>query len=235
MQHLRLCTSPLRGLNSYVSCSTTRTFSFTALRFEDEKVSETTDIEPIEAEASEESIEAETPKEPVKLSNRRRNFHSWMEATGKKFSRPSEGTTNYLGATPFPNNPLFQPRPPLSDITKQHIYDAFTSESQNWTGVALQKKFSKGMEQLMGVDRSIELLKEPLVDIFPNVGKPKFKTVKEDTPFTPEDAAKVLNRLPYKDLEKRVIEIETANFSLPKPVDQTKKQKKKFVIMDTSV
>jgi hypothetical protein len=101
------------------------------------------------------------------------------------------------------------------------------------------------MEQLMGVDKTMDLLKEPLIDIFPNVGKPKFKTLKEDASFGPEDAAKVLNRIPFKDLERRVIESEQAEFTLPTPTattttsasndDKTSTVKRnKFVIVDTS-
>lgn len=91
----------------------------------------------------------------------------------------------------------------------------------------------------MGVDKTIELLKEPLIDIFPTVGKPKFKTLKEDATFGPEDAAKALGRIPFKDLEKRVIESEQAEFSLPTPstnADASKSTAKrnKFVIVDTS-
>jgi hypothetical protein len=93
------------------------------------------------------------------------------------------------------------------------------------------------MEQLMGVDKTVDLLKEPLIDIFPSVGKPKFKTLKEDATFSPEDAAKALNRIPFKDLEKRVIESEQAEFSLPTPTATSSEKttkRTKFVIVDTS-
>lgn len=109
-------------------------------------------------------------------------------------------------------------------------------------GVALQKKFNKGMEQLMGVDQALDTLKEPLIDIFPAVGKPKFKTLKEDASFTPKDAADVLGRIPFKDLERRVIASEQAEFTLPTPsasldssvVDNKTTKRSKFVIVDTS-
>ncbi|KAG0737202.1 hypothetical protein G6F57_012961 [Rhizopus arrhizus] len=267
MQATRLCITAkplLKGHSVYSTAAgfnflhNQRFFSFSAQRFNEEETPKTP-----EADVAEPAEEVE----PIKLSRRRRRFHEWMKETGHKFSRPSKGTTNYLAATPFPNNPLFQPRPPLSDATKQEIYEAFVSDSENWTvrklatkfgislkrveailklkstekememnGVALQKKFAKGMEQLMGVDKTIELLKEPLADVFPNVGKPKFKTLKEDATFGPKDAAKVLNTMPYKDLEKRAIEREQAEFTLPKPstTEQTAKHTKKFVIVDTS-
>ncbi|KAI8372242.1 eukaryotic mitochondrial regulator protein-domain-containing protein [Choanephora cucurbitarum] len=213
----------------------------------------------------------EEEPEPVKLSRRRRRFHEWANGPGSKFARPAKGTTNYLSVTPFPNNPLFQPRPPLSDARRQEIYDAFVTDPENWTvrklatkygislkrveailklkslekememnGVALQKKFNKGMEQLMGVDKTAEILREPLADVFPPVGKPKFKTLKEDAPFTPQDAAKELNRIPFKDLERLVIESEQAEFTLPTPSttepssEKQAKKRTKLVIVDTS-
>jgi hypothetical protein len=90
------------------------------------------------------------------------------------------------------------------------------------------------MEQLMGVDQTVELLKEPLIDIFPAVGKPKFKTLSEDANFGPTEAADVLGRIPFKDLERRVIESEQAEFVLSKPETNKKSTGKKFVIVDTS-
>lgn len=94
------------------------------------------------------------------------------------------------------------------------------------------------MEQLLGVDKSVDLLKEPLVDIFPTVGKPKFKTLKEDATFGPNDAAKALGRVTFKDLERIVIESEHAELSVPKSrnisgSDKTTKRTK-FIIVDTS-
>ncbi|KAI9478149.1 MAG: eukaryotic mitochondrial regulator protein-domain-containing protein [Benjaminiella poitrasii] len=273
MQSIRLFTST-KGLykNATKSLNVTPVFGATGQRYlsstprccEEEKTPET----PVEEVAT--AVEEEP--EPVKLSRRRRRFHEWVNGTGAKYSRPAKGTTNYLGSTPFPNNPLFQPRPPLSDARRQEIYDTFTSDPENWTvrklatkygislkrveavlklkasekelemnGFALQKKFNKGMEQLMGVDHTMDLLKEPLIDIFPNVGKPKFKTLNEDASFSPEDAAKVLNRIPFKDLEKRVVESEQAEFVLStntsvssSTATTTYTKRSKFVIVDTS-
>ena len=51
-------------------------------------------------------------------------------------------------------------------------------------GVPIQKKFTKGIEKLMGADQSITPLTEPLVDIFPKVKKPTYKSVEEDVDFT---------------------------------------------------
>ncbi|CAO3587136.1 unnamed protein product [Absidia cylindrospora] len=153
--------------------------------------------------------------EPVKLSRRRRRFQEWVRGPGSKYARPSEGTTNYLGATPFPNNPLFQPRPPLSDTKREEIYQLYTSDPETWTirqlavkfgyslkridailklksseknmeaqGIPLQRQFTKSMEQYMGANQPASLLQEPLIDIFPNVSKPRFKSLEEDAEFT---------------------------------------------------
>ncbi|KAK4521775.1 uncharacterized protein ATC70_004311 [Mucor velutinosus] len=279
MQSTRLfapATGLFRGLarnhtqTSAISISGQRYFSNT---FHAKNEDSTKTPEAVEA-AGEESVQEEEEAEPVKLSRRRRRFHEWANGNGSKYSRPAKGTTNYLGTSnPFPNNPLFQPRTPLSDARRQEIYDAFISDPEQWSvrklatqfgislkrveailtlkaqekememnGVALQKKFNKGMEQLMGVDQALDTLKEPLIDIFPAVGKPKFKTLKEDASFTPKDAADVLGRIPFKDLERRVIASEQAEFTLPTPsapldssvVNNKTTKRSKFVIVDTS-
>ncbi|KAF9900676.1 hypothetical protein EC991_007038 [Linnemannia zychae] len=76
-------------------------------------------------------------------------------------------------------------------------------------GFVIQENFTKGMEQLMGVKavRS-EAITEPLVDILPQVGSPKFEAVDEDQKFTAEDAAKVLKRRPLAEIKSRMLEEE---------------------------
>lgn len=76
-------------------------------------------------------------------------------------------------------------------------------------GFVAQENFTKGMEQLMGVKavRS-EAITEPLVDILPQVGSPKFEAVDEDKAFTAVDAAKVLKRRPLAEIKSRMLEEE---------------------------
>ncbi|KAF9090301.1 hypothetical protein BGX23_006040 [Mortierella sp. AD031] len=76
-------------------------------------------------------------------------------------------------------------------------------------GFVAQENFTKGMEQLMGVKavRS-EAITEPLVDILPQVGSPKFEAVDEDQEFTAVDAAKVLKRRPLAEIKSRMLEEE---------------------------
>ncbi|KAF9165120.1 hypothetical protein BGX21_002493 [Mortierella sp. AD011] len=76
-------------------------------------------------------------------------------------------------------------------------------------GFIPQTNFTKGMEQLMGVKavRS-EAISEPLTDILPQVGSPKFEAVDEDQQFTAVDAAKVLKRRPLAEIKARQLEEE---------------------------
>ncbi|KAF9997446.1 hypothetical protein BGZ80_002256 [Entomortierella chlamydospora] len=76
-------------------------------------------------------------------------------------------------------------------------------------GFIPQTNFTKGMEQLMGVKavRS-EAISEPLTDILPQVGSPKFEAVDEDKQFTAVDAAKVLKRRPLAEIKARQLEEE---------------------------
>ncbi|KAG0364077.1 hypothetical protein BGZ54_007862 [Gamsiella multidivaricata] len=76
-------------------------------------------------------------------------------------------------------------------------------------GFVAQEKFTKGMEQLMGVkaERSAAIV-EPLTDILPQVGSPKFEALDEDQEFTAEDAAKVLKRRPLAEIKARQLEEE---------------------------
>ncbi|KAF9578749.1 hypothetical protein BGW38_005302 [Lunasporangiospora selenospora] len=76
-------------------------------------------------------------------------------------------------------------------------------------GFVAQENFTKGMEQLMGVKhRRTAEMGEPLTDILPQVGSPKFATVDEEDQFTPEDAAKVLKRRPLAEIKAIQLEEE---------------------------
>lgn len=79
-------------------------------------------------------------------------------------------------------------------------------------GFIPQENLTKGMEQLMGVkpERSVTMV-EPLVDILPQVGSPKFEAVDEDNTFTAVDAAKVLKRRPLAEIKARMLEEERKN------------------------
>ncbi|KAJ1914789.1 hypothetical protein H4219_004634 [Mycoemilia scoparia] len=131
---------------------------------------------------------------------------------------------------PFPLNPAFKPNPPVSDSVKMSIYNLYDKDAAHWTprklgekfkisikrveailklktleakmideGFTPQKEFTRGMEKMLGA-RRFNNIEEPLTNEVPIVGAPHFKAIEEGTPFTAEDAAKELGRLPYKDV-----------------------------------
>ncbi|KAF9429288.1 hypothetical protein BGZ76_001541 [Entomortierella beljakovae] len=75
-------------------------------------------------------------------------------------------------------------------------------------GFVVQENLTKGMEQLMGVKGERFSIFEPLTDILPNVGSPKFEAVDEDQTFTAEDAAKVLKRRPLAAIKASMLKEE---------------------------
>ncbi|KAI8064642.1 eukaryotic mitochondrial regulator protein-domain-containing protein [Gongronella butleri] len=251
---LRHLIQPSKSLQSAVCATQKRSLWSTLPRFAEEEQSNQQD-QPSDVDQS----------EPVKLSRRRRRFHEWVKAEGSKYTRPAEGTTNYLGNTPFPNNPQFQPRPPLSDARREEVYQLYLSDPETWTirqlavkygyslkrieailklkqsekdmeanGVTLQRQFAKGMEQYMGADQPVAELQEPLIDIFPNVGKPRMELLEENQPFTAKEAAEILHRKPYKQLEKRAIALEEAKFGSHTAPTTPKQTNSKFIIVDSS-
>ncbi|KAI9302080.1 eukaryotic mitochondrial regulator protein-domain-containing protein [Cunninghamella echinulata] len=244
-----------------------RTFSQTCYKLSNDSTTTTT---PEDTTAEQVVTEELIVEEPKKLSRRRRRFHEWANGSGKRFSRPAEGTTNYLGESPFPNNPLFQPRPPITDAKREDIYQLYISDKSTWTvrqlavkfglslkrieailklkssekemeanGFVLQRQFTKGMEQYMGASEPVTILQEPLIDIVPNVGKPRFKLLEENATFTTKDAADTLNRKQYKLLEKKAIALEEAKFektttSASSQHTNNNSNNSKYVIVDSS-
>lgn len=52
---------------------------------------------------------------------------------------------------PFPNNPLFQPRPPLSDALRQEVYEAFVSDPETWTVRKLATKYNISLKRVEAI------------------------------------------------------------------------------------
>ncbi|CAG8532117.1 3371_t:CDS:2 [Gigaspora margarita] len=157
-------------------------------------------------------------------------FRAFLAGEGKRFEKPLLGQTNYIQHNcPFPMNPQYKPQPPLTDSTKESIWKKFIETGQSvrelgtfygisikrveailklkklekdmiQQGVPIQKNFSLNMEKMLGARSHRQ---EPLTDMLPKVGKPKFSLVDEDDKFTPEDAAKLLNRQPIASLQEQ--------------------------------
>ncbi|CAG8785232.1 8780_t:CDS:2 [Cetraspora pellucida] len=155
-------------------------------------------------------------------------FRAFLAGEGKKFEKPLLGQTNYLQPNcPFPMNPQYKPQPPLSDFAKEEIWKRFIETGQSvrelgtfygvsikrveailrlkklekdmiQQGVPIQKNFSINMEKMMGARSHRQ---EPLTEMLPKVGKPKFHLVDEGKKFTPEPLAS----LQEQELRKEVI------------------------------
>ena len=61
---------------------------------------------------------------------------------------------------PFPSNPRFQPRPPLTDAVRQEIYDTFTLDPADWSIRKLATKFNISMRRVEAVLKLKEAEKE---------------------------------------------------------------------------
>ncbi|CAO3648476.1 unnamed protein product [Cunninghamella blakesleeana] len=203
-------------------------------------------------------VEEVIAEEPKKLSRRRRRFHEWANGSDLLKEQPI--------IWPFPNNPLFQPRPPITDNKREEIYQLYLSDKSTWTvrqlavkyglslkrieailklkssekelesnGFVLQRQFTKGMEQYMGASEPATILQEPLIDVVPNVGKPRFKLLEENDTFTSKNAADTLNRKEYKVLEKKAIASEETKFeSHAAATTSHHTSNSKYVIVDSS-
>ncbi|CAO3634046.1 unnamed protein product [Cunninghamella echinulata] len=263
---LRSFTSVKLIIRTNIEYTPIRTFSQTCYKLSNDSTTTTTPEDTtVEQVVAEEELIVEEPK---KLSRRRRRFHEWANGSGKHF--PDLLKEQQI-IWPFPNNPLFQPRPPITDAKREDIYQLYISDKSTWTvrqlavkfglslkrieailklkssekemeanGFILQRQFTKGMEQYMGASEPVTILQEPLIDIVPNVGKPRFKLLEENATFTTKDAADTLNRKQYKLLEKKAIALEEAKFektttsASSQHTNNNSNNNSKYVIVDSS-
>ncbi|CAG8531035.1 1126_t:CDS:2 [Ambispora gerdemannii] len=182
-------------------------------------------------------------------------LHKWLtQEGGNDFRLPRMDGTHYYGETPFPMNPLFKPEPPLHNSFKDKIYELFTEQGlsprqightysisikrveailrlkhlekkMQAKGKPLQTDFCKNMEAMLGV-KPDKRINEPLHVILPRVNRPLFELVDEDEEFTPKAAAKKLGRLPFEEIQQRVLEEESKKFVL----DEEKKKEEVILI-----
>ncbi|KAB5595049.1 hypothetical protein CTheo_1510 [Ceratobasidium theobromae] len=89
---------------------------------------------------------------------------SWFRDEGLPYLHPTPGKTNWLGGLkePFPDNPTFQPPPPLSDAIKSSIYDrylqsfqrsAFKSDSHKKAVRSLSEQFGISIARVEAIIR----------------------------------------------------------------------------------
>ncbi|KAG8877612.1 hypothetical protein FRB97_003241 [Tulasnella sp. 331] len=81
-------------------------------------------------------------------------FEAWLSKIGSQFKDPLPGRPNWLGVTcPFPMNPSFKPRAPISDVQRQIIFDAH-AEDQNLNSIrVLSERFGISLKRVEAIIR----------------------------------------------------------------------------------
>ncbi|KAJ3413650.1 hypothetical protein HDV05_007718 [Chytridiales sp. JEL 0842] len=153
---------------------------------------------------------------------------------------------------PFPMNPYFQPTPPLSDSVKDEIYQLYMEKPAEMTPLNLAKKFgisiirvqailrlkalekkyeetnkplqvhlNREMERLLSVGVGVPFT-EPLRALPLERMKPIFQLVGDEEFVTPEDAATLLGKEPYANVQLRLDKTAEKVFTLEAPKDNEK-------------
>ncbi|KAJ1026891.1 hypothetical protein NDA16_002185 [Ustilago loliicola] len=81
-------------------------------------------------------------------------FDEWIQSDARVYKQPKPGMgPNWIGDTPFPLNPSFNPPPPVRQGTKTEIWRLHTSDPAQWTIRALSEKFSIGLQRMEAILR----------------------------------------------------------------------------------
>ncbi|KAJ1731524.1 hypothetical protein LPJ61_002490, partial [Coemansia biformis] len=80
-------------------------------------------------------------------------YGEWLRTEGKKYKKMIPGRTNYFGggARPFPLNPAFRPRAPLSDATREAIYTDYLGDPVRATPRVLGEKYGISIKRVEAV------------------------------------------------------------------------------------
>ncbi|KAJ3377944.1 hypothetical protein HDU92_007796 [Lobulomyces angularis] len=163
--------------------------------------------------------------------------------------------------TPFPSNPFYKPIPPLSNETRNKIYELYVENPVVYTTrklgelfgisiirvsailrlkaleaeyaekeITIQNRFSEHMDNLLlaetvNVDakRSNATKRENLRPVIEDNLNPFFKLIEEEDNFTPDDAAHLLRKEPFANVEIRLDKQADKVFNLKPPVEDTSK------------
>ncbi|KAJ1911876.1 hypothetical protein IWQ60_009931 [Tieghemiomyces parasiticus] len=81
-----------------------------------------------------------------------KTLESWIAKEGRKFQRAKFGQTNWLGKRgPFPMNPAFTPRPPISDAQREHIYSIWYKNPDRITPRILANRFNLSIVRIEAI------------------------------------------------------------------------------------
>lgn len=105
------------------------------------------------------------PNEPNAIGRGRRSagrgrpkmlapFDEWIQSDARVYKQPKPGMgPNWIGDTPFPLNPSFNPPAPVRQSTKTEIWRLHSSSPAQWTIRALSEKFSIGLQRMEAILR----------------------------------------------------------------------------------
>ncbi|GAA6052698.1 hypothetical protein JCM3770_007180 [Rhodotorula araucariae] len=105
----------------------------------------------------------EAALQPTGTSNK--GFRAWLGGEGARFRKGVHGRTNWIGDTPFPLNPTFNPLPPLADSIKTKIYNAYLHNillkdaTDSQVVRAVSTRFGVSMDRVRAIIRLKELEK----------------------------------------------------------------------------
>lgn len=81
-------------------------------------------------------------------------FEEWIQSDARVYKQPKPGMgPNWIGDTPFPLNPAFNPPAPVRQSTKTEIWKLHESDPAKWTIRALSEKFSIGLQRMEAILR----------------------------------------------------------------------------------
>lgn len=81
-------------------------------------------------------------------------FDEWIQSDARAYKQPKPGMgPNWIGDTPFPLNPSFNPPAPIRQSTKTEIWRLHASDPKEWTIRALSEKFSIGLQRTEAILR----------------------------------------------------------------------------------
>lgn len=81
-------------------------------------------------------------------------FDEWIQSDARAYKQPKPGMgPNWIGDTPFPLNPSFNPPAPVRQSTKSEIWKLHESDPKQWTIRALSEKFSIGLQRIEAILR----------------------------------------------------------------------------------
>ncbi|EST05286.1 Ribosomal protein S35, mitochondrial [Kalmanozyma brasiliensis GHG001] len=81
-------------------------------------------------------------------------YDQWILSDARVYKQPKPGMgPNWIGDTPFPLNPSFNPPAPIRQSTKTEIWRLHASDPKEWTIRALSEKFSIGLQRTEAILR----------------------------------------------------------------------------------